>query len=184
MCIRDRMYINFRAETRADAALSMFKAEGLYVNQQYALAATDFENLAEDFSGTEQGRKAVYFAADCYFYSGDFDRAMEFYTRFRDDNSDSAPMMVNALVGIAACHEQFEEYPQAVETYRMALDMAEYDYQKIEILASISRVHRTAGQTNEAIATLNEIIDTWPENPRNGEFIQIRAELEAAKQAS
>lgn len=177
------MYVNFRAETRAEASLAMFKAEGLYINGQYALAATDFEKLAEDYSGTEQGVKAVYFAADSYFNSGDYDRAMELYTRFRDDNSRKNPLMVNAIVGIGACHEQFDEFPQAVEAYREALGLAEFEFQKIEILAAISRTHRQAGQVDEAIAALNEIIDTWPDNPRSGEFIEIRAELQAAKQA-
>ena len=31
----------------------------------------------------------------CYFNTGDFDRAMELYTKFREDNSDKAPLMVN-----------------------------------------------------------------------------------------
>jgi tetratricopeptide (TPR) repeat protein len=177
------MYFNFRAETNAEAALAMFKAEGLYINGQYALAATDFENLAGDYSGTVQGKKAVYFAADCYFNSGDFDRAMELYTQFRDGNGRKDPLMVNALVGMGACHEQFEEFPQAVESYREALGLAEFEFQKVEILSAISRAHRLAGEVDQAIAALDEIIDTYPDNPRSGEFIEIRAELKAAQQA-
>ncbi len=176
------MYLNFRTETRADAAVAMFKAEGLYLNRQYALAASDFENIADDYSGTDQGNKSVYFAAESYFNAGDFDRAMELYNRFMDDNGRDEPLMVNVLVGIGACHEQFEEYSQAVESYNKALGSAPFEFQKIEVLSCLSRAYRLAGQQEEAIATLSRIIETYPDNPRNGEFIEIRAELQAAKQ--
>ncbi len=173
------MYVNFRTETRADAAVAMFRAEGLYLNRQFTLAATDFENIADDYSGTLQGNKAVYFAADSYYNAGDYDRALELFSRFIGDNGSDEPLMVNVLVGIGACHEQFEEYPQALENYHRALELAEYDFQRVEILSSISRAHRQAGQSEQAIAMLDEIIESYPDDPRNGEFIEIRAELKA-----
>ncbi|MBW7997634.1 MAG: tetratricopeptide repeat protein [Candidatus Glassbacteria bacterium] len=173
------MYVNFRAETRSEAALTMFKAEGLFISNQFSLAAVDFENVADDYSGTEQGRKAVYFAADSYYNSGDYDRALELFNRYMDENGGDDPLLINCLVGIAACHEQFEEYPQALENYHRALELAEYDFQRVEILSSISRTHRQAGQAEQAIAMLDEIIESFPDDPRNGEFIEIRAELKA-----
>jgi tetratricopeptide (TPR) repeat protein len=177
------MYVNFRTETQSDASVAMFKAEGLYLNRQYALAASDFENIADDYSGTNQAGKAVYFAADSYFKAGDFDRAMELFGRFVDDTGSDDPLMVNVLVGIGACHEQFEEYPKAIDTYTRALDSAPFEFQKIEVLSCLSRAYRLSGDNDQAIATLSQIIDTYPDNPRNGEFIEIRAELKAAKQA-
>ncbi len=174
------MYVNFRAEASADAAVAMFKAEGLYLNRQYALAAADFENIADDYSGTDQGRKAVYFAADSYYNSGDYDRAMELFNRFSDDSDSDDPLMVNVLIGIGACHEQFEEYSQALDYYKRALESARFEFQKIEALSCLSRVYRLSGQNEEAIATLSRIIDDYPDNPRSGEFIEIRAELRAA----
>ncbi len=174
------MYVNFRAEARADAAVAMFKAEGLYLNRQYALAAADFENIADDYSGTDQGRKAVYFAADSYYNSGDYDRAMELFNRFSDDSDSDEPLMVNVLIGIGACHEQFEEYSQAIDYYSRALESAQFDFQKIEALSCLSRAYRLTGQDEEAIVTLSRIIDNYPDNQRSGEFIEIRAELRAA----
>lgn len=177
------MYVNFRTETRADAAVAMFRAEGLYLNRQFTLAATDFENIADDYSGTVQGNKAVYFAADSYYNAGDYDRALELFSRFIGDNGSDEPLMVNVLVGIGACREQFEEYPQAIESYNQALESARFEFQKIEALSCISRAYRLSGDNEQAITTLSQIIDTYPDNPRNGEFIEIRAELRAAKQA-
>lgn len=173
------MYVNFRAETRADAAVAMFRAEGMYLNRQYALAAADFEDIADDYSGTVHGNKALYFAADSYYNSGDYDRAMELFNEYLDENGADDPLGINCLVGIGACHEQFEEYPEALESYRSGLELSEYDFQKIEIMASISRVHRLTGDTEQAIAALDEIIEGYPDNRRNGEFIEIRAELKA-----
>ncbi len=177
------MYVNFRTETRADAAVAMFRTEGLYLNRQFSLAAVDFENIADDYSGTVQGNKAVYFAADSYYNAGDYDRALELFSRFIGDNGSDEPLMVNVLVGIGACREQFEEYPQAIESYNQALESALFEFQKIEVLSCISRAYRLSGDNEQAIATLNRIIDTYPDNPRNGEFIEIRAELRAANQA-
>ena len=178
------MFISHRTEQREQASLALFKAEVMYINGQFQLSATDFENLANEYSGTVEAEKALYLAGDSFFKSGDFDRALELFNRCREDMSSGDPLMVNVFTGIGACHEQQEDYAQAEQFYRQAERAAEYDFQKVETLSSLSRVLRLAGREAEAIDVLTSIIDQFPDNPRRGEFIELRAELRAKSPAT
>ncbi|MFH1068926.1 MAG: tetratricopeptide repeat protein [Candidatus Glassbacteria bacterium] len=178
------MFVNYRIDRRDQASLALFKAEVTYLNGQFAIAATDFENLANQYSGTLEAAKALYLAGDSFFKNGDMDRALEMFNRCREEMGSSDPLMVNLLTGIGACHEQLKEYDQAEQLYRQAEQAAEYDFQRVEVLSSLSRVLRLAGREAEAIDVLTSIIDRFPDSPRKGEFIELRAELQARSQAA
>lgn len=176
------LFINYRFERRQDASLAMFKAQGLYMNGQFALAASDFEKLISDYSGTEQARKALFFAGDSRFKAGEYDQALTHFQKCREEMSHADPLMLNCLVGLAATYEEQKNLQQAAETYREALEAAAYDYQKIEIMSDLSRVLAMDGRNDEALQVMDQIIKDYPDNPRTGEIIELRAEL-AAKAA-
>ena len=173
------LFINYRFERRQDASLAMFKAEGLYMNGQFALAAADFEKLIGDYSGTEQARKAEFFAGDSRFKAAEYDQALTHFQKCREEMSHADPLWINCLVGLAATYEEQKNLQQAVDTYREALQAATYDYQKIEIMSDLSRVLAMDGRNEEALQVMDQAIKDYPDNPRTGEIIELRAELVA-----
>ncbi|MEA1996520.1 MAG: tetratricopeptide repeat protein [Gemmatimonadota bacterium] len=173
------LFINYRTQQANESALAMFKADGLYMNGQYALAAADFEKVAEDFSGSTVANKAVFFAGDSYYKAGEYEQALARFEQCREELSGDDPLMVNCLVGLAASYEGLENLEKAIELYREAIQAAEYDFQKIEISRTLSIALEAAGKNREAVETLDRIIQDYPDNSFSGEITELRAEFAA-----
>ena len=178
------LFINYRLERAEAASLALFQAQALYMNGQYSLAGADFEKLAEDYSGTPEAEKAIFFAGDSYYNAGEYDQAVKWFEQCRDVLSSEDPLMVNCLAGLAATHEQLKNPDQTIEFYRQALEVASYDYQKIEIMRDYSHVLSLAGKNAEALELINRIIVDYPDNPRTGEIIELKAEMLAKATAA
>ncbi|MEA2062415.1 MAG: tetratricopeptide repeat protein [Gemmatimonadota bacterium] len=173
------MYVNNRRVRSSEAALAMYQAQNIYANGQYALAASDFDLVAEDHAGTVSGDKALFFAGDAHYKAGDYDQALVRFEQCRDKLSSSDPLLLNAVTGQAACYEQLENLEKAIEYYSQALEMAAFDYQRQDILNALSRVQAMAGRNSDALATMERIITDYPDAPGTGMIIERKAELEA-----
>jgi tetratricopeptide (TPR) repeat protein len=171
------LFVNYRLERAEAASLALLQAQALYMKAQYSLAAEDFERLAEDYSGAPEAEKAIFFAGDSYYNAGEYDQALELFEQCRDVLSADHPLMVNCLVGLAATYEQLKNMDQAIEFYRQALEIAVYDYQKIEIIRDYSRILSVVGKNAEALELMERVIADYPDNPRTGEIIELKAEL-------
>jgi tetratricopeptide (TPR) repeat protein len=173
------LYINYRQDRLEESSTAMFRAQSLYMNGQYALAAADFEKLAEEYSGSALARKAFFFAGDAYYEAGDYQQALSRFEECREKLSEDDPLLLNCLVGQAAACEQLENLDKAIEVYREALATAGYDYQKLEILISLCRVLAAAGRNTEALELTDRIIEDYPDYPRSQMIVELRAELKA-----
>ena len=171
------VYTNYRRELAGEAKLALFKAQGLYLNGQYALAASDFERVAEEFSGTVDADKAVFFSGDSHYKAGDLDLALTRFEECRETFSRDDPLLLNAVIGQAAVYEELEEYDKSLEAYREAFELAAYDYQKMMVKNGMSRVLAMAGRNQEALEAMDWIIETYPDSPNTGTVIERKAEL-------
>ena len=171
------MYINYRRERANEAGLALFRAENIYMSGQYALAASDFERVAEEYSGTVAGDKAVFFAGDAHYKAGDLNQALTHFEQCREKLSRDDPLLLNAVIGQAAAYEQLEDFDKSIEFYTEALELAGYDYQKLEIMDSLSRVMAMAGRNQEALEMMDRIIENYPDSPTTGIIIERKAEL-------
>lgn len=177
------LFVGYRQSRQQDAALAMFKAEGLYMGGQYALAATDFDKAADEYSGTVPGKKAAFFAGDSYYKAGQYEKAQGRFEDCRKKLSSKDPLMVNCLVGLGAAYEQLNDLEKAAENYKAALERADFNYQKIEIMNCLARVYKLQGNNDLALATFDRIIKDFPDDPRIGSILQRRAELKAKTEA-
>lgn len=171
------MYLNYRREMAAEAELALFKAQNIYINGQYALAASDFERVAEEYSGTAAGKKAVFFAGDSHYKAGDLNQALSQFEQCREKLDKDDPLMLNAIIGQGAVYEELKDFDKSIDHYRQALEKAKYDYQKITILDALSRVLAMAGRNEEALEMMDRIIENYPDNPRTGPIVERKAEL-------
>jgi len=171
------VYTNYRRERAGEAKLALFKAQSLYLNGQYALAASDFERVAEEFSGTVDADKAVFFSGDAHYKAGDLDLAQTRFEECREIFSRDDPLLLNAIIGLAAVYEELEQYDRSIEAYREAFELAAYDYQKLLIMDGMSRVMAMAGRNQEALEAMDWIIENYPDSPNTGTVIERKAEL-------
>lgn len=174
------MVVNSRAERFEQSGLAYFRAQSLYINGQYALAASDFDRLSDEYSGTAHADKAIYFAGDSYYKSGQYDQALLRFESATENLSQDDLLYVNALVGEAAVYEQRENYDRALENLNNALDASTYDFQRIEILMATARVQNLQGNKDQAIATYDKIIEAYPDANLTMQAKELRAEIKAS----
>jgi len=69
----------------------------------FQLAAVDFQNILDNFGGTESAKLASYYIADAYFNLENYDQAEEYYRLHYDKYRYDDMLSANALAGIAHC---------------------------------------------------------------------------------
>ncbi len=178
------LYVNYRSERITEASLEFFKVESTYISGNFALAATDFDRVAQEYSGTPTAAKAVFFAGDSYFKAGQYDQAKERFETARKRLKSSDPLKVNSVAGLAAVAEQQGDNAKAVELFREALAMARYDYEKVILMGDLSRALEAAGNNDEALKVMDEIVEKFPDHPRTPLIKEHRAELRARMQTA
>jgi len=177
------LYVNYRSERISEASLELFKAEAVYMGGNFAVAATDFDKVAEDYSGTPSASKALFFAGDSYYKAGQYDQAKERFEKARKKLSSSDPLKLNSVAGLAAVSEQQGDPAKAVEIYREALAIAHFDYEKVILMGDLSRALEAGGQTDEALKVMDEIVEQFPDSPRTPLIKEHLAELKARLQS-
>lgn len=177
------LYVNYRSERIAEASLEFFKVESTYISGNFAVAATDFDRVAQEYSGTPAAAKAVFFAGDAYFKAGQYDQAKERFETARKKLKSSDPLKVNSVAGLAAVAEQQGDNAKAVELYREALAIARFDYEKVILMGDLSRALEAGGNNDEALKIMDEIVEKFPDHPRTPLIKEHRAELRARMQA-
>ena len=116
---------NEAQKTEVEASAALAKASRMYQSGNYEAAiqgntATDtpsLEEVADKYSGSEAGEIARVYLANSYFYTGDYDKAIENYEDYSGGNK---LYKAAALAGIAACYEAKGEIEKAAKYFRDA----------------------------------------------------------------
>ncbi|MCE5269770.1 tetratricopeptide repeat protein [bacterium] len=177
------LYVNYRSERITEASLELFKAESIYMGGNFAVAATDFDRVADDYSGTPSAAKALFFAGDSYYKAGQYDQAKERFEKARKQLSNSDPLKLNSVAGLAAVAEQQGDPAAAAGIYREAVGLAHFDYEKVILMGDLSRALEVGGQTDEALKVMDEIVEKYPDSPRTPLIKEHRAEVRARMQS-
>jgi TolA-binding protein len=172
-------YFNYRTDRQQEASLALFKAEAVFMNGDFAVAAADFDKVTQDFSGTRPGEKAIFFAGDSYFKAGQYEQALSRFDDCRKELPQSDPLMVNCIVGQGAVQEQLGNRDKAIEFYNEALKRSKYEYQKVSIMTDLARALTAAGKDQEAIAVMDSLVARYPDNPQTQQVAETLAELKA-----
>jgi tetratricopeptide (TPR) repeat protein len=78
--------------------------------------------IAEEYSGTEQGRLAALYAGKSYLHLGDFVNAKKYFDIALDSDAELTRMGANA--GLAVCYENDGSYSEAASYYEQAANLA------------------------------------------------------------
>ena len=90
-----------KAEVVAAGKLGI--AEQFYYASNYPRAIDELTKIADTYSGTNAAGTAVFFVANSYFATGDYNNAEKYYKIYLKDYSNSKLFTVSSLAGIAAC---------------------------------------------------------------------------------
>lgn len=143
-------------------------------NYQVALDGTDeapgLLDLAEDYGSTPTGDQARFFAADAYLQLGQTQEALEMFEAYDGDGILGA----SALAGQASIREGLGEHAEAAALYERAAGAYAEDATAPGYLLDAARAYDAAGDTQQAIATLETLLDDYSDAP---EVIMAEMEL-------
>ncbi len=116
---------NLSASVELTRVINTYNA-GLYLQAIEGKAGTleiGLAKIVDEYGGSEQGELARIYLANSYFYTEQYDKAMEAY----DDYSGSDNLMVaSALAGKAGCYEHQKNYESAAKFYSKAANVSKY----------------------------------------------------------
>ena len=124
-------YNNFVAKPRAEKAATMLaKMEQLFEQQQYEQAlkgngadAPGFTQIASDYSGTDAGNLANYFAGICYAKTGKWQDAASYLEKFNTKKD----LFVSPLsqMALGDCYANLKKYDKAIDAFKKAAGMGD-----------------------------------------------------------
>ena len=146
-----------------EAARSYIEARQAYFAGNYQLAVSDLQAFIDRHGDSSYGDDARIFLADALYQAGDPQGAVETLQWFH--SHEDSPFAINGLLLEAAAYQGMGSLDAAAETYQEALERTDVDVQRVQILSSMADVYSLKGDTDQAAAQLQAIVDLDPEAP-------------------
>jgi TolA-binding protein len=163
----------------AFAAQALESARATAESGDIGQAVQQFEQVATTYAGTDAGYEANLGIAQVRLIAGQSELAISSLEDFLAANPPARfASPGNGLLGTGL--ENTGKYPEAAAAYRRASDLATIPYLKATLLLDVGRAQRLAGDTAAAIATYQQVIDTYGETAARSEAEVRLTELTSA----
>jgi FimV-like protein len=138
---------------------------GTYPTMQAKLEAAvpKFQAAADAFPTTDSGLTARYHLARALVSLGRFDDAITHYDRVIAGGN--ALLARGARLGKAEAQLRAAQYEPAIAGFKQLIDLNDPAMPAEALLMELARAYRTAGKTDDARKTLNEIIEKHSGSP-------------------
>jgi tetratricopeptide (TPR) repeat protein len=161
----------------ADAASPHFAT----AKEKYETSLASFEAVADEFSGYEAGRQALYYVGLCQAHLGDFEAAETSLGRVRSGSHDLLYYL--ASMALASVKNERGDPQAAAELYRALADDPDDPLPKDHILFQLARSEERAGNTEQARLYYQRIIAEHPDSQLRGDAM-TRSEALALQSGS
>ena len=153
-------------------------------NYQQALDGTSNQagllTIADDYSNTNAGNLAAFYAANALYELEEYDRALTYFQRFeKGENFIGA----SAYAAQAAIHENKGNFGRAGELYEQAASQYQNKLTAPRFLLSAGQAYEEAGQYETAMNMYQRIQDEYPDSNQasNAERYMARAKVRQEK---
>jgi tetratricopeptide (TPR) repeat protein len=148
---------NFQKATDGVASDSLYKlslngSEGKF----------GFIKIADDYSGTDAGNLANYYAGIAYLNTGKYTEAIEYLGKFKSDD-----IVLSALAkgAIGDAYSQKNQPKEALENYIKAAQSDKNDFTTPRFLLKAGKTALTLGNKEEALKYFTDIKDNFDASP-------------------
>lgn len=153
----------FVAQQNFDKATNGVASDSLY---KLALNGSEgkfgFVKIADEYSGTDAGNLANYYAGMAYLNTGKFDDAIKYLGKFK-----SKEAIINALAigGIGDAYSQKNQQKEALEYYVKAAESNKNDFTTPRFLLKAGKTALALGQKEDALKYLTDIKENYDTTP-------------------
>ena len=164
------------APQEEDAANEMFVAqqnfqkatEGVASDSLYKLSLNGSEGkfgflkIAEEYSGTDAGNLANYYAGIAYLNTGKYTEAIDYLSKFKSDD-----IVLSALAkgAIGDAYSQKNQPQEALENYVKAAESNKNDFTTPRFLLKAGKIALTLGNKADALKYFTDIKDNFEGTP-------------------
>ena len=152
----NEMYVaqkNFQLATDGTASDSLYN---LALNG--AEGKLGFVKIAEEFSGTDAGNLANYYAGMAYLNIGKNDEAITYLEKF---SSEDVMLKALALGAIGDAHSQKNQMKEALDFYKKALSSDENDFTTPRFTLKAGKTALALGNKEEALKLFTDIKEKY-----------------------
>jgi tetratricopeptide (TPR) repeat protein len=137
-----------------------------------------FESAAKDYPSLPAGEMALLYSGHILYRKGDFQAALDRYTKMQSTNLVKSGLGPLAMYHIAMTRLALKEYDQALTLFDQLSKDINSPYRR-EAHASIARIYEMMGKNKEAVQAYRQYLKMFPEAP-DAVFIKARiADLSA-----
>lgn len=155
-----------------DAAKQMFEAQknfqlasdGTSSDSLYTLALNGsegkwgFVKIADEYSGTNAGNLANYYAGMAYLQTGKYDNAITYLEKF---NSEDAILKALSIGAIGDAHSQKGHQKEALDFYKKAAESNKNEFTTPRFLLKAGKTSLSLGNKEEALNYFTDIKDNY-----------------------
>jgi predicted negative regulator of RcsB-dependent stress response len=165
-----------RAE--GEASVELAKARIAYDQGNYQAAIEVLEGLVNRYGSTRSGVTGLYYLANAYFNTGDYDAAQRYFKAYERKGKD--PMLkAAAKAGVAACLEQQGQYLEAARIYEETAQKYSDHFAAPQYLMDAGRNYTLAGSLEDARRVYQMVTERYPKSILVTEAEIRLAELQA-----
>ena len=171
----NRLYLE---PQQKEAAAEMFMAEKFFAKDSFELALrgagsfSGFEDVASDYSMTDAGNLANYYAGICHLQMGSnakdqtsrenhFEEAIDYLKKFSTSSDVLGPL---SLGGIGDAMSELGQYEEAAPYYEKAARASENEFTAPIYLKKAGIIYEELGQFDKAVTVYNTIKSKYPES--------------------
>jgi len=160
-------YLYYQTQQQAAAEQDLARIVRTYEQGSYQAAldgtgdAMGLLAISDNYSGTQAGNLATYYAADALYRLGEYDRALELFQEY-DATEDF--IGASALAAQAAIYANRGEFDRAASLYVDAAEQYPNSLTTPKYLMSAGKAHEEAGDYAAAINAYQRIEDEYSES--------------------
>jgi len=152
-------YVQSKASAEQTAISLLSRAESELQNNQKENAISIYQEIIDQYDGTNAAGKATYTLAKIYREDNDPVMAKTYFKKYIDDYDGKNIMMQAASAGYADCLFAEKNYDEAAKYYERAANIEPEFPMAMEYLYSAAQAYKEAGNTGKAKALAQKIID-------------------------
>ena len=158
-------YINFyKAPREQKAAKAIWKAQYYFEIDSFATAVNGddeylgFKAIADNYSGTETGNLACYYAGMCYLHLADYNNAIKY---LEDFSSDDEMLYSLALGATGDAYMEIGNVDKAISKYEKAISNSDNNYSTPRFLKKAALVLESQGKFDKAAKNYERILNDY-----------------------
>lgn len=153
-------YIFFYQNPRQKNAFEAYNQVEINAAGNDSVAAVEYKKVADKYGSSDAGHLAALSAAEAFYNQGKYKEALNYLDKFKT----SEPILrSNALVMKGDCYVNLKKYPEAIETFKKAIDECDNNPQiEPRVLLKLANVYDAQKNYKEALGCYEQIQNEYP----------------------